>query len=239
MKCSSDSWSNKPDKISRRILTLDYKIGGIKMVDLEIFITALKVIWLRRVYRNNSPWVAIFQSLIVKDTAKLKKTPGSVFAIKQTDCMRNTFWIAVLEAWDKLFSKRILTTNKFLNICKINDNLCYVCNLFWLCPVTNNFLKEVTVVLKPYIDLSGLLCTTTVLLGIRSKENSRILNHLINLIKNYIYLIKCVGQILSISGVIEKIRSTYKVEKNIVIQFQKNKEVMESKWNLLIPLLDY
>ena len=106
--------------------------------------------------------------------SQIKKTPGSVFAIKQTDCMRNTFWIAVLEAWDKLFSKRILTTNKFLNICKINDNLCYVCNLFWLCPVTNNFWKEVTVVLKPYIDLSGLFCTTTVLLGIRSKENSRI-----------------------------------------------------------------
>ena len=39
------------------------------MVDLENFITALKVIWLRRVYRNNSPFVAIFQSLIVKDTA--------------------------------------------------------------------------------------------------------------------------------------------------------------------------
>ena len=140
-----------------------------------------------------------------------------------------------------------MTTNKFLNICKINDNLCYFCNneietlehLFWLCPVINNFWKEVTVVLKPYIDLSGLLCTTTVLLGIRSKENSRILNHLINLIKNYIYLIKCVGQNLSISGVIEKIRSTYKIEKNIVIQFQKNKEVMDSKWNLLIPLLDY
>ena len=142
--------------------------------------------------------------------------------------------------------QRILTTNKFLNICKINDNLCYFCNneietlehLFWLCPVTNNFWKEVTVVLKPYIDLNGLLCTTTVLLGIRSKENSRILNHLLNLIKNYIYLIKCVGQNLSISGVIEKIRSTYKIEKNIVIQFQKNKEIMDSKWNLLMPLLE-
>ena len=66
-------WSNKPEKISRRILTLDYKRGGIKMVDLDNFITALKVTWLRRVYRNNSPWVAIFQSLIVKDTAKFQK----------------------------------------------------------------------------------------------------------------------------------------------------------------------
>ena len=43
--------------------------------------------------------------------------------------------------------QRILQTNKFLIIYKINDNLCYFCNneietlehLFWLCPVTNNF----------------------------------------------------------------------------------------------------
>ena len=55
--------------------------------------------------------------------------------------------------------QRILTTNKFLNICKINEDLCYFCNveietlehLFWLCPVINNFWKEVTAVLKPYI----------------------------------------------------------------------------------------
>ena len=82
---------------------------------------------------------------------------------------------------------------KFLNICKINDNLCYFCNyeietlehLFWLCPVTNNFWRDVIVVLKPYIDLNGLLWATTRLLSIKSKENSRILNHLFNLIKNY------------------------------------------------------
>ena len=87
--------------------------------------------------------------------------------------------------------------------------------------MTNNFWKEVTAVLKPYIDLNGLLCTTTVLLGIRSKENSRILNHLINLIKNYIYFIKCVGQNFAISSAIEKIRSTYNRKKTLLYNLKR------------------
>ena len=136
--------------------------------------------------------------------------------------------------------------NKFLNICKINEGQCYFCSLetetlehlFWLCPVINNFWKEVTTVLKPYIDLDGLLSTTSVLLGIRSNRNSRFLNHLINLIKSYIYLTKCLGQELSIPGMIEKIRNIYRIEKIIVIQFEKSREVMECKGKQMIPLLD-
>ena len=140
----------------------------------------------------------------------------------------------------------ILTTNKFLNICKINEDQCYFCSLetetlehlFWLCPVINNFWKEVTTVLKPYIDLDGLLSTTSVLLGIRSDRYSRLLNHLINLIKSYIYSTKCLGQKLSVSGMIGKIRNTYRIEKNIVIQFEKSREIMECKWKQMVPLLD-
>ena len=123
---------------------------------------------------------------------------------------------------------------------------CYFCiletetieHLFWLCPVINNFLKEVTTVLKPYIDLDGLLSTTSVLLGIKSNRNSRFLNHLINLIKSYIYSTKCLGQKLSIPGMIRKIKNTYRIEKNIVIQFANSREIMECKWKQMIPLLE-
>ena len=151
-----------------------------------------------------------------------------------------------LRSFQYILLQRILTTNKFLNICKINEDQCYFCSLetetlehlFWLCPVINDFWKEVTAVLKPYIDLDGLLSATSVLLGIRSNRSSRFLNHFINLIKSYIYSTKCLGQKLSIPGMIGKIRNTYRIEKNIVIQFEKSREIMECKWKQMIPLLE-
>ena len=102
-------WSNKPDKIRRKILTLDNRKGGIKMIHLEKFIDALKVTWLRRALRNDSPWITIFQSDIIKDFIKFQNT-GSTFAIKQINSTQNNFWISVLQAWDTLFSKHKPTT---------------------------------------------------------------------------------------------------------------------------------
>ena len=141
--------------------------------------------------------------------------------------------------------QRILTTNKFLNVCKISEDLCYFCgsetetleHLFWQCPIISNFWKNITIALKPYIDLDGLLNSASVLLGIKTQVNSRIINHLINLVKSYIYSTKCLGQNLSIAGVIGKIRSIYKIEKNIVTQYKKNSKIMEQKWEQMRPLL--
>ena len=78
--------------------------------------------------------------------------------------------------------QRCLTTNQFLNICNINTELCYFCNkeietlehLFWLCPLINLFWKEVASLLKPYIDFDNVLCLASVLLGIETKDNSRL-----------------------------------------------------------------
>ena len=97
-------WSNKPDKISRRVLTLDFKKGGIKMIDLEKFVMSLKVTCLRRALKSNSPWVALFQSTIMTDMAKFQ-IAGSTFAIKQSQSITNNFWISVLHAQDILFQK--------------------------------------------------------------------------------------------------------------------------------------
>ena len=97
-------WSNKPDKISRRVLTLDFKKCGIKMIDLEKFVMSLKVTWLRRALKSNSPWVALFQSTIMTDMAKFQ-IAGSTFAIKQSQSITNNFWISVLHAWNILFQK--------------------------------------------------------------------------------------------------------------------------------------
>ena len=64
-------WSSKTPKINRKTLTLDYHLGGIKMVQLEHFIMALKITWVRRLIKKNTPWVKLFRHQISSDINKL------------------------------------------------------------------------------------------------------------------------------------------------------------------------
>ena len=140
---------------------------------------------------------------------------------------------------------RVLPTNKFLKLCKIAEDVCYYCNnqsetldhLFWHCPVIAKFWKDLANSLRPYIDLQSALCKASILLGLKSVKDDKILNHLINLTKRYIYTTKCTGSVLSIVGLIEKIKYTFKVEQNIVLNYNKNILVLENKWRPLMPLV--
>ena len=40
-------WDGKPEKIKRDILTMGYENGGLKMIDIDNFIKALKVCWIK------------------------------------------------------------------------------------------------------------------------------------------------------------------------------------------------
>ena len=56
-------WSNKPDKINRDVMRLAYLAGGLKMVDIEVFMKLLKITWIRRLFRyNNAPWINLLQA---------------------------------------------------------------------------------------------------------------------------------------------------------------------------------
>ena len=56
---------NKPDKIKSVHLCQDYKIGGLKMTNLECFIQSLKLTWIYRLLKcGASPWVIIFEETV-------------------------------------------------------------------------------------------------------------------------------------------------------------------------------
>ena len=40
-------WDDKPDKIKRKLITKDYKEGGLKMIDFKKFLLALKADWMK------------------------------------------------------------------------------------------------------------------------------------------------------------------------------------------------
>ena len=45
-------WDSQPAKIIRDVLTMDYEKGGLKMIDLEIFMKSLEICWIKRMIES-------------------------------------------------------------------------------------------------------------------------------------------------------------------------------------------
>ena len=82
-----------------------------------------------------------------------------------------------------------LTTNKFLNICKIGEDKCYFCktevetleHLFWDCSKIKKFWASIVELLEPYIKLHDVIDNKSVLLGTKYGQNNILVNHIINI----------------------------------------------------------
>ena len=58
-------WDGKPDTIKRSQTFMNYSEGGFKMINLDNFIKALKITWIRRLYKKpNAPFAILFKITI-------------------------------------------------------------------------------------------------------------------------------------------------------------------------------
>jgi len=58
-------WDNKPDNISSNKITHGYCHGGLKMLDIEIFIHSLKCSWIKRIkLQPDSKWVQRYENML-------------------------------------------------------------------------------------------------------------------------------------------------------------------------------
>ena len=99
---------DKPEKIKREILIQDYEKGGVKMIDLEMFIISLKISWLKRISEseNNITLNYIYSQ-------KLKHVGGKLFfecnfSLDDVDSIvqKNTFKNENLTTWCKCNIKK-------------------------------------------------------------------------------------------------------------------------------------
>ena len=97
-------WKSKVNKVSHNVLIQNYENGGLKMIDIGLFLTALKASWVKRIIddNNDGQWKLLYKKNLEKnggefffkcnyhytDVAKLLKVTG--------------FLKDVLEAWCKL-----------------------------------------------------------------------------------------------------------------------------------------
>ena len=89
-------WNSGPDRIKRRIIIKNIACAGLRMVELRLFIKALKVSWLRRILHQTKPneWTCL--SLINFHTLFFI---GGSYAFKSSSELQNPFWKDLMHIW--------------------------------------------------------------------------------------------------------------------------------------------
>ena len=95
----------EPDRIKRSIIIKDLSAGGLRMVNINIFIKSLKITWLRRVIQNskNISWYSLSGIDYQKHFSF-----GMGYAKYLRQILRNPFWKDVLQNWAE-FCKEVKT----------------------------------------------------------------------------------------------------------------------------------
>ena len=159
-------------------------------------------------------------------------------------------FICTIESQMRSFQYSILLrnipTNKYLKRCKIVESeLCYFCkteietieHMFWFCPIINKLWHTLANKIEEICDIKLELNVKTVFLGTLQKQNNKMLNHIINIIKRYIFLVKCNQTVPNLKGVIALIKRNYNIEKNIVEFHNKNISILNDKWSPIMQLI--
>jgi len=101
------------DKVSRNQMIQDYDQGGVRMVDVESYIQALKSTWIRRIINNaETEWVYLFCK--TTNIERVQDIEGG--SMKILHCMGqknhkpNQFWKDVFSAWSSFCSCHKPTT---------------------------------------------------------------------------------------------------------------------------------
>ena len=93
--CFNFIWNGGPDKIKRKFIVKDISKGGLRMLQIDSFIVALKITWLRReIVQPNCTW----NTLSNIDLNNVY-TKGSNYASKKVEELNNPFWKDLLRSW--------------------------------------------------------------------------------------------------------------------------------------------
>ena len=121
-------WNKKPDKIKRKQLIQNYQNGGLKMLDIDLFINSLKCSWIKRLFdnKNQGQWKIFYQYKLHKYGGKLLFESSINKDMILTMFPKNNFLQELLSAWANVnnnvsidhVGKEIIWNNKNIKIMK-------------------------------------------------------------------------------------------------------------------------
>ena len=95
-------WHDKPEKIKRNIINKSYKEGGLKMIDLESFIDALQLSWVKRYFLDTGSQWSILTDYNIGRWSKFMEM-GSLWHLKLKEKVTNVFYLDILTNWHKFW----------------------------------------------------------------------------------------------------------------------------------------
>ena len=98
-------WNSKQGKIRKNCACQSYQNGGLQMLNIYLFLSALKISWLRRIFDVESP-LTKFIFCLYPELDKLQQLGGE-FANTLMQLIHNPFWHDVLKHFKKLSIKCI------------------------------------------------------------------------------------------------------------------------------------
>lgn len=108
-------------RIKSEVMYKDYIDGGLKMINIQAFLAALKSTWIRRLILNQQNWTKIIGQYI---NVEKFFCCGKDYISTGLQNIKNIFWQDVLKAHIQLIAKTHLTENSFLSSpIFYNDNI--------------------------------------------------------------------------------------------------------------------
>lgn len=142
-----------PAKIKSTVVTKNYSEGGLKMINLEMFIKSLKITWIRRLIMTHGDWQLL--TINYFDIGKIVNC-GKHYTEKIISQIKNKFWKNVLLAFSE-FSSSIKNDTEDYSKCPLFYN-------------SNILIGNKSIFLKSWYD-KGIRYINDIL-----DENGRILN---------------------------------------------------------------
>ena len=110
-------WNGKPDKIKRNVIIQDYNKGGLKMIEIDSYINALKTKWIKRILDENNK--GLWKEIYLKEVNKLGGTTifKTNLACKNVQKLniKSEFMLQIIQAWAKINYSEIDIANEHIS----------------------------------------------------------------------------------------------------------------------------
>jgi len=97
-------WNGKQSKISKKHMCQSYERGGLKMLNVYVFLSCMKLSWLRRMFSSSDSTLKDFVLCLYPDLHKLHLLGGEFTNILM-NTIHNPFWHDVLKYFKRLNGK--------------------------------------------------------------------------------------------------------------------------------------
>lgn len=97
-------WNGAKDRIKRNIVTQEYNWGGLRMIDVQTFINALKLSWIRRLISSGKKYLHIIEETY--PFFKNLEVFGSDYLMQRLSRINNLFWRDTMQCF-RNFARQI------------------------------------------------------------------------------------------------------------------------------------